>query len=104
MQGTIPQPPPDGITPELRAWMVETVRHADVSDSLDWELEKRVAALEEVLAARWPRRLVAAWRLGRSLRASVAPWRSEEKFVYQRAEATSNAWLSARSTHRAGAA
>ncbi len=37
-------------------------------------LAARITALEEVLATPWPLRLLAAWRLGRVLRASVAPW------------------------------
>jgi hypothetical protein len=37
----------------------------------DQMLETRIAALEEVAAARWPRRWLLAARLGRQLRASV---------------------------------
>jgi hypothetical protein len=90
---TIPQPPPDGITPEIRAWMVAACRAADAGDSLSWLLECRVVALEEVAAARWPRRLLLAWRLGRQLRVSVAPFRWEHGFLWQRTEAVTNAWL-----------
>lgn len=73
--------------------MVSACRAADVGDSLSWMLERRVAALEEVTAARWPRRLLLTWRLGRQLRASVAPFRWEHGFLWQRTEAVTTDWL-----------
>jgi hypothetical protein len=61
-------------------------------DSLMDALEARVAALEAVVAAPWPWRLVAAWRLGRALRASIAPFPGET-FYWRRTEAVTNSWL-----------
>jgi hypothetical protein len=63
-----------------------------VTDSLMDHLEARVAALEAVVAAPWPWRLVAAWRLGRALRASIAPF-GGETFAWRRVEAVTNSWL-----------
>jgi hypothetical protein len=61
------------------------------TDELMEALEKRVIALEEVAAARGFRRLSAAWRLGRTLRASVRyiPGRS---FTERRFDAASTEW------------
>ncbi|SRR6266498_2997494 len=91
---------PDNPTPttgerlaDLDAWRIDTNYAAVVTDSLAGHLERRVTALEEVLAARWPRRLLAAWRLGRQLRKSVAPFPGGT-FADRRAEATTNDWLS----------
>jgi hypothetical protein len=47
--------------------MINCVRVMEQGGSLDWMLERRVAATEEKLAARWPRRLLLAGRLGRAL-------------------------------------
>jgi hypothetical protein len=41
------------------------------TDSLMGHLEHRVIALEAIVAAPWPLRLVAVWRLGRAIRRSV---------------------------------
>lgn len=93
MTDTIPQPPPDGISPQIREWMINCVRAMEQGDSLDWMLERRVAAIEEVLAARWPRRLLLAGRLGRALRASIAPYAEEGEFLRRRSQAVSVEWL-----------
>ena len=61
-------------------------------DSLMDDLERRVIALEEVVAAPWPRRILAAWRLGRTLRASVAPF-GGDGFYWRRIESATNEWL-----------
>jgi hypothetical protein len=67
--------PPPGDLAALREF---TMRHARdmLQDSLfrdeyDEVLMARVSAIEEVFAARWPRRWLLARRLRRSLRASV---------------------------------
>ena len=73
--------------------MIAACRAEDVGDSLSWMLERRVAALEEVAAARWPRRWLLAWRLGKQLRDSVAPFRWEHGFLWQRTEAVTTDWL-----------
>jgi hypothetical protein len=36
-------------------------------------LGDRIAAVEEIIAARWPRRMLLRWRLGRSLRLLPPP-------------------------------
>jgi hypothetical protein len=82
---TIPQPPPDGIPPQIRDWMINCVWAMEAGESLDWQLEQRMAAIEEVLAARWPWRLILAWRLRRDLRASIAPFTEERDFLHRRA-------------------
>jgi hypothetical protein len=64
---------------------------ADVTDSLIDLLEERVVAIEAVVAARGWRRLAAAWRLGRSLRASVLPFEGGS-FAERRYEAVSIEW------------
>jgi hypothetical protein len=97
---TIPQPPADGIPPQIRDWMITCARAMEAGDSLDWQLEQRVAAVEEVLAARWPRRLLLARRLGRDLRASIVPFTDEPGFLQRRAQATATSWLSEREEQR----
>ena len=47
-------------------------RESTTTDQLVAHLETRVVAMEEVMAARWPRRLLLRSRLARELRASVA--------------------------------
>jgi len=66
---------------------------AKMTDALMDALEARIIALEEVAAARGIRRLSAAWRLGRKLRASVRylPGRS---FTERRVDAASTEWRS----------
>ncbi len=76
--------------PEFQDMMIE---YATLTDSLTETLEIRIAALEEVAAARGPGRFLAAWRLGRDLRASIRPWPGMS-FRWRRAEAVHNAWLS----------
>lgn len=70
--------------------------YARYTDSLMDALETRLAALEEVAAARWPRRLVLALQLRRSLRASVRSF-AGSSFAQRRREAVSAEWLSAES-------
>jgi hypothetical protein len=56
----------------LRSFAVDVARQVDFTDEAIDSLEDRVAALEEVAAARWPRRVALRRRLARSLRASAA--------------------------------
>ena len=71
-----------------------TLEEARLNDALIDALEARIVALEEAAAARGIGRLVAAWRLGRALRASVRhiPGRS---FAERRFEAAATEWISA---------
>jgi len=59
----------------LAAHMRGAIEESLMRDGENDALEDRVVAIEEVLAARWPRRLLVAWRLGRKLRQSAAPFR-----------------------------
>ena len=61
------------------------------ADELMEALERRVIALEEVASARGIRRLSAAWRLGRKLRASVRYFPGHS-FAERRLDAASTEW------------
>ena len=83
------QPSPEYPTPDALAvkvnWMI------DFSDAAQSELEGRVIALEEIIAARWPRRMLLRWRLARQLRASArAHAYAGRSFQARRGEATSD--------------
>ena len=62
----------------------------EMTDAATGALEDRVSALEELLAARWPRRALLRRRLARKLRASSATfaWAGAD-FRTRRAEAVS---------------
>lgn len=62
-----------------------------VTDSLMDMLENRIVRLEEVAAARWPRRLLLARRLRRELRASVR-YVPGDTFTDRRGEAVGSEW------------
>jgi hypothetical protein len=72
----------------------ETNREQLDTDSLLAALEHRVVALEAIVAAPFPLRIVAAWRLGRSIRRSVRHFPGDT-FAQRRAEAVGNDWISA---------
>lgn len=60
------------MTPEeLAALRKDLAQESLATDSLAEHLEYRVAAIEEVIAARWPRRIVVRFRLARQLRVSL---------------------------------
>ena len=63
------------------------------TDSLMEHLEGRVIALEAIVAAPFPLRIVAAWRLGRSIRRSIRHYPGDT-FAERRTEAVSNDWIS----------
>jgi len=98
MSDTIPQPSGDdeALWVELRQWQRQVAFHVNDTDSLGSALEARIIALEEILAARWPWRLLAAARLGREVRRSALmfAW-AGPSFYTRRLEATSNEWLCA---------
>ncbi len=89
-------PPPDDLA-ALHALVTRYIRAAlaesRMTDDLDELLERRVAGLEEIAAARWQASIGVRRRLRRSLRRSVAHARGET-FADQRAEAVTSAWLS----------
>lgn len=66
-----------------------------MTDSLVQHLEYRVAALEEIAATPWPRRILARARLGRNLRASVRGVQGAT-FAERRSEAAGLDWLASR--------
>jgi hypothetical protein len=70
-----------------------TLEEARMNDALIDALEARIVALEEVVAARGIRRLWAAWRLGRALRASVRHI-AGRSFAERRFEAAATEWVS----------
>jgi hypothetical protein len=67
--------PPPGDLDALHEFTIRHVRQAHqeslMRDADDAVLEARVSAVEEVFAARWPRRWLLAARLRRKLRESV---------------------------------
>jgi hypothetical protein len=72
---------------------------SDVQDLLDTDQqdevnERRLAALEEVMAARWPWRWALATRLRRELRASVRGYDGD--FFARRAEHAMCQWMARR--------
>jgi hypothetical protein len=67
-----------------------------MNDELADILEQRVTALEEILAARWPRRVVTRARLRRQIRRSVSGFSGP--FAGRRIEALSCEWLSREGT------
>jgi len=85
-------PPPDDLA-ALHAFTVRYIRSALAESRMNDEhgdlLAARVAALEEVAAARWPRRWLLAARLGRTLRASVRHIETGGTFAARRAESAS---------------
>jgi hypothetical protein len=85
--------PAEGVTADaLPPGFVRAVLDdASYTDALMEALEARVIALEEVAAARGIRRLSAAWRLGRKLRASVRHFPGHS-FTERRFEAASTEW------------
>ncbi len=91
--------PPPGDLAALHALVTRYIRAAlaesRMTDDLDELLERRVAALEEVAAARWSASIGVRRRLRRSLRRSVAHARGET-FADRRAEAVTSAWLARR--------
>jgi hypothetical protein len=74
----------------------DAIRESLDNDFMMGMLEDRITALEEVAAARWPRRILLAARLSRALRASVAPYRwAGPAFACWRAEAAGSDWREA---------
>jgi hypothetical protein len=77
---------------ELAALRRDMHRESLDTDSLAEHLEDRVAAIEEVLATPWPRRILVRARLGRQLRRSVRHFPGGS-FGERRAAAASADWL-----------
>lgn len=77
---------------QLRASMNYDLQN---TDSLAESLELRVLAIEEVIAVRWPRRVLVMGRLGRELRRSVRHMPGE-LFAEKRTAAVTADWLAGR--------
>lgn len=95
MNRTQPQPPAGGDpVAELRRDLYKDSLWSDQADAI---LERRVGALEEAAAARWPRSILVRRRLARELRASVAGygWVGPE-WYWRRAQAIGDDWLADR--------
>jgi hypothetical protein len=80
-------------TPPANPWRAQAVQYATMTDELFDMLEGRISALEQVAATRWPARVIVRARLGRTLRASIAPFPGVP-FRARRVDAISNEWLS----------
>ena len=74
----------------LGSFAVDTNFSIEMTDAATDALEDRVSALEEIIAARWPRSMFLRRRLARQLRASAATfaWGGPD-FRTRRAEAMS---------------
>jgi len=91
--GTIPQPP-EGGDPHGQLGR-------DMAEGFEWsmqmhqETDARVTAIEEVIAARWPRRWLLAVRLRRQLAASVASYGdwAGEAWADKRSQAVGDAMI-----------
>jgi hypothetical protein len=72
----------------------------EVGQIMDWtdraagETDLRVLALEEIIAARWPRSVLLRRRLRRDLRASVRHTVHGHGFRERRVESLASGWLS----------
>lgn len=90
MNGTQSQPPGGG--DPIAALRREVYEESLGTDSLAEHLEYRVAALEEITAARWPRRWLLRARLGRKLRGSVRNLPGQT-WAERRSEAAGLDWI-----------
>lgn len=84
----------------FRRWRHEVDQfHRDLirGEQIDEEFheinELRISALEEIVAARWPRSVVVRCRLARDLRASVAHIQQGETFAEKRSETVTSGWI-----------
>jgi len=82
----------DEVAADLARLRRQTYDRNTMADSLADRLELRVATLEEIAAARWPRRWLLRARLGRSLRRSVRHMPGGT-FAERRIEAVTTDWL-----------
>jgi hypothetical protein len=97
MTGETPGGPGTPAPFDVRRFARGAIGDSLLTDSLMAALELRIIALEEVAAARWPRRLLLAARLGRSLRRSVTGYRwAGPGFEGRRIEAAGDEWLESR--------
>jgi len=67
-------PAEEGQPFDVEQFARETIQSIEYGDAMSSVLEERVIRLEEIVAARWPRRRLLRRRLAREIRASVATW------------------------------
>ena len=97
MNDTQSQPPAawraelDALRNDLGQLRREVIQDSTTTEQLAETAELRITALEEVLAVRWPARILARWRLARDLRASVAHVQGGT-FGERRIEAIGTGW------------
>ena len=75
----------------------------DFSDRTIDICEDRISALEEIVAARWPRSWLLRRRLARSLRASVAGYAAPRDFAGRRSQAVGDELIFQAQRRRRGA-
>lgn len=63
------------------------------TDEFAEELLLQVIAIEETIAARWPRSMMLRWRLSRDLRRSVARVQHGATFTERRMETIGTGWM-----------
>ncbi len=73
----------------------DVIAESAMTDQLAEDLELQVVAIEEVIAARWPRRILVRWRLARDLRASVRHVQGRT-WTDRRINALSTGWMERR--------
>lgn len=73
----------------------DVIEESLMTDAMAEHLEYRVARLEEITAARWPRRWMLRARYGRELRRSVRNF-TGRSFAERRMNAASADWLAQR--------
>lgn len=98
MNPTYPRPPRRWrrrVNPaELDQLRRDVIADSTMTDQLAEVLERRVTALEEITAARWPRRIIVRRRLARDLRASVAGYGwAGASFEVRRIQAIGDGWI-----------
>ncbi len=80
---------------DMEQWRLDINHGADLADENTDGIWLQVLALEEFVAARWPRRLLVRWRLARDLRRSVAHI-DGDTWAERRVNTISSGWLERR--------
>jgi hypothetical protein len=79
---------------DARAFARSSREESRIRDSLDDVQEQRIAALEEIVAARWSARIAVRRRLRREIRKQVRAFSSAgDSFYWRRGEAVTTGWL-----------
>ncbi len=84
-----------GLSRDVGALRRDMDQESAMADGLAGELLRRVAALEEIAAARWPRSAILRGRLRRDLRASVAHVQGRT-WAGKRTNALGSGWMERR--------